>query len=123
MCGLGSAGKVKQSSHGLLLLLAGTATLTAQTGVVPLVVPRPAYPPIALSARVSGDVDVKVMVLPNGTVATASVVTGPPLPLLVRAAMEAALESRFDCHGCETAMPYSLVFSFQLDQTLPPRPE
>jgi hypothetical protein len=61
-----------------LLLVFATATvgsgLAQVSGVVPIRLARPAYPAIALSARVSGDVEVAVGVRADGTVESA--VTG-----------------------------------------------
>jgi len=67
----------------------------AGSDVVPVTVMRPAYPRIAESARVHGEVEVQVAVRPNGTVESATVIRG--LPLLQPAALEAARKSRFDC--------------------------
>jgi TonB family protein len=86
----------------------------AQGAVVLVRLSPPIYPPIAASARVSGDVEVNIRVRPDGSVESATIVSGPPL--LQQAASDAARQSAFECRGCsETAMPYSLVFAFQLD--------
>jgi TonB family protein len=98
--------------HILSLVLSAAAGL--QGSVVPIKLSQPIYPPIAVSARVSGEVEVKIGVRPDGSVDRATVVSGPPL--LQQAAVEAAQKSQFECRGCsEAATPYSLVFAFQLD--------
>jgi TonB family protein len=74
--------------------------------------PRPVYPPIAVSAAISGDVEVKVGVRPDGSVESMAIVSGHPL--LQQAALEAAQRSRFECRGCiEATSSYSVVFSFR----------
>ena len=86
---------------------------SAQGAVVPVRLLRPVYPPIAVSARVSGDVEVNVRVRPDSSVESATIVSGPTL--LQQAALEAAQKSSFECRGCsEAATPYSVVFAFQL---------
>lgn len=88
--------------------------------IVPIEWPRPVYPQIAQSARVQGDVEVAVDVRPDGSVAAARVVSGPPL--LSEAALVAARHARFECLACVGARtPYSLYVSFRLaiDDRLP----
>jgi TonB family protein len=86
----------------------------AQGAIVPVRLSPPVYPPIAVSARVSGDVEVNIRVRPDGSVESATIVSGPPL--LQQAALDAAHKSAFECRGCsEAATPYTLVFAFQLD--------
>jgi len=86
----------------------------AGSDVVPVTVMRPAYPRIAESARVHGEVEVQVAVRPNGTVESATVIRG--LPLLQPAALEAARKSRFDCRRCsDPVTPYLLMFAFLLE--------
>lgn len=97
-----------------------SASDLAQAVVVPVRVPRPVYPPIAVSVRVSGEVEVKVAVRPDGSVESATIVSS--VPLLSQPALEAAEKSQFECRGCtEPATPYSLVFAFRFDD-MPPVP-
>src|SRR3954465_177159 len=85
-----------------------------------LAVPLPAYPPIARSAMISGDVHVTVEVRPEGTVATASI-TGvegfsreADAKFFEQSVLEAARNARFRCEQCgNTPRPYSLVFAFR----------
>jgi len=90
-----------------------------QSRVVPIELASPVYPPIAISARVSGDVAVLVRVGPDGVVADVEVLKGTPL--LNEAATSAAMASRFDCRECDgTTGSHTITYSFQFD--VPPRP-
>src|SRR5687767_8458679 len=85
----------------------------SQAVVVPTSVPQPVYPPIASSARVTGDVVVNVVVRPDGSVASAAVASGASL--LREVALKAAQQAQYECRRCtEPATPYSLVFTFRL---------
>ena len=55
--------------------------------------PKPAYPPIARAARAAGTVVVQVLIDENGSVVSASAVSGHPL--LTAAAVGAARQARF----------------------------
>jgi TonB family protein len=99
---------------GFLLSL---VLMAARGTVIPTRLSRPAYPAIAASARIAGEVEVVIQVRPDGSIESAMVVSGPPL--LSRAALEAARSSQFECRGCsEVATAYSIVFSFQFEGTL-----
>ena len=88
---------------------------TAMPGdVVPIRLVPPIYPPIALSARVSGEVEVSVGVGPDNRVESAVIVSG--VPLLDAAALDAARQSEFECRRCTVpTTPYSLVFAFRIE--------
>ena len=58
-----------------------------------LALPTPAYPPIARAARVSGSVEVQVIIDTDGTVIAAAAVSGHPL--LQAASVAAARHARF----------------------------
>lgn len=74
----------------------------------------PIYPPIALSARVTGDVELQLEIRPDGSVESAVVSSGPLL--LQDAALESAKRSQFECRWCnQELMPYRLLYTFQLD--------
>lgn len=79
-----------------------------------LVRPRdPVYPAIAHMANVQGEVKVIAHVRKDGTVDSVEYVSGPPL--LEKAAMDSARESKFECDGCTEAMTsYPLTYTFQL---------
>jgi len=72
-----------------------------------------AYPQIARTAHISGDVDVDLEIRKDGTVEMATVVSGPPL--LYKAALQSARESQFECRDCgDKPASYHLAYSFQL---------
>ena len=111
------------ATFALALANAGAAAAQSSEAVItPVEWPRPVYPQIAQSARVSGDVEVGVDVRPDGTVASAKAANGPPL--LHQAAEDAVRRVRFDCRGCTEALNrYSLYVTFQLqDQEQRPQP-
>ena len=73
------------------------------------------YPPLARQTRTSGDVELKLEVRPDGSVASAVAIGGHPL--LVPAALENAQKSQFACEHCgEEAHFFRLVYTFGLDQ-------
>ena len=73
------------------------------------------YPPLARQTRTSGDVELKLEVRPDGTVASAIAIGGHPL--LLPAALENAQKSQFACEHCgEEAHFFRLVYTFGLDQ-------
>jgi Gram-negative bacterial TonB protein C-terminal len=76
----------------------------------------PPYPVIARTAHIAGLVTLKIGVRQDGTVASAEMVSGPPL--LERAAIQSATASRFECRSCSDEVTfYSLVYSFELVPT------
>jgi TonB family protein len=93
---------------------------SVQTAVVMTKLVPPVYPPMARHMGTTGDVKLLLNVRPNGTVESASVISGHPL--LQQAALDSAEQSQFACEGCSDAiMPYSLVYTFQLtDARCPP---
>lgn len=73
----------------------------------------PVYPPIALQARVAGDVELMLGIRQDGSVESAMVVSGPEL--LQQAALESAQKSQFECRECSgPATPVRLIFTFRL---------
>jgi protein TonB len=76
---------------------------------------QPVYPPIARSARVSGPVEVEVVIDENGSVISATVVQGHPL--LQQAALEAAWQWKFRptrLSGVPIKVTGVLIFNFRL---------
>jgi TonB family protein len=74
---------------------------------------NPVYPPLARSARVTGDVVLEVGIHKDGSIESVSVVSGHPL--LTQAALDSAQHSQFECRGCkDDVTPTSLSYSFQL---------
>ena len=89
----------------------------ADTAVALTRLSPPVYPQIALTARVQGDVDVLLNIRRDGSVESATVISGPPL--LQRAALSSADQSQFKCLDClEEVNPYHLTYTFQID--IPP---
>jgi len=71
------------------------------------------YPPPALAARVSGDVNLAVDLRADGTVSHVTVVSGPQMLLAV--AVESARKSTFACSGCTASgAKFHLTYSFRL---------
>lgn len=68
----------------------------------------PKYPPLARTARVSGDVKLELQLLPDGTVSSVRVISGHSL--LAPAAVESAKASRFNCYNC--VMPSTYIFTY-----------
>jgi TonB family protein len=74
----------------------------------------PAYPPIAMAARVSGDVRLSVMLAADGTAASVNVESGPPM--LRQAAVESANASRFQpVRESQVGRAYQLIYKFSLE--------
>jgi hypothetical protein len=72
----------------------------------------PAYPQMAVIARIYGDVSLEVYVYPDGSVG--SVVANSGNPILVMAAVESTKQSQFECLGCNGLTKKSLLYSFQV---------
>lgn len=84
---------------------APTVTLTALSSSV--------YPAIALTARVQGDVEVAVNVRPDGSVESATVMSGPAL--LWKGALSSAEQSQFRCLNCGgEATSYHLIYTYRI---------
>src|SRR3954463_10281411 len=105
-----------------ILLVAPSPAVGSQSEANPVLVdvPIPAYPPIARSAMISGDVHVTVEVRAEGTDATASIsgVEGfsreAEAKFFEQSVLEAARNARFRCEQCgNTPRLYSLVFAFR----------
>jgi TonB family protein len=115
--------RVEIAMLGLVILLgvSDRAVGSQSSPALTLVdVPIPAYPPIAWSAALSGDVHVIVDVRPDGTVASASMARAAGFPresdakLFEQVVLEAARQARFRCDRCADApATYSFVFAFR----------
>jgi TonB family protein len=104
-------------------LATASAQQTPARPVVTLSRIEVAYPPIAESARVSGTVNVRVGVRPDGSVSETTLLQD--VPLLSDAAVKAASGATFDCRQCtEPATPHTIAFVFsilgRLDNPPPP---
>lgn len=76
----------------------------------------PVYPPVALQARIAGDVQLSLLVLPDGNIESATIESGHPL--LKQAALDSAQRSQFTCENCgKEAVSFQLSYSFQLGPT------
>jgi TonB family protein len=74
---------------------------------------NPTYPPLARQANITGDVELKLEIRKDGSIQSASVVSGHPL--LTQAALDSAQRSHFECRGCEDAVTAgSFTYSFQI---------
>ena len=107
------------SAVGVLLALPGgcLAQSPADTAVTPKRLSPPVYPAIALTAHVQGDVELLLKIRMDGSVESATVVSGPPL--LQQASLSDAEQSQFNCLNCvEGVTPYRLVYTYRID--LPP---
>jgi TonB family protein len=72
---------------------------------------KPEYPLLAREAVISGQVSVAVTVHQDGTV-TAAIESGHAM--LMRAALDSAKQSSFECRACTAPVSYSLVYTFEL---------
>jgi Gram-negative bacterial TonB protein C-terminal len=86
----------------------GPATRVVVTKLGPL-----RYPQIGRTANISGDVTVELDIARDGSIQSATAISGPAL--LHKAALESAQQSQFACRSCSHAVtPYRLTFAFQL---------
>lgn len=103
-------------SFAVVSLLLTSASIFAQTPQVHAVkVEAAVYPRMALTARVSGEVVVKVTLAPDGTADAVTVLSGPPM--LRQAAIDSAKRSQFEANHQNRAEGYQVVYRFVLDQT------
>jgi len=87
--------------------------ITSQAGVSLIKPHAPAYPPLARTARVTGDVKLQVGLRRDGTVSVVKVVSGHPL--LNQAALESAQKSIFECRDCSKGTTlFDLTYTFVL---------
>jgi TonB family protein len=89
------------------------AAKSAQEPPVIVDFPPAAYPPIALAARVSGQVELKVAIRLDGSVASAEALSGPAM--LLKDAIESAKQMRFDCAACSAhENQFRIDFKYEL---------
>jgi TonB family protein len=113
----------------LLLSLAAMAQDVAQSTPQPAVIRElspPTYPPLARAARISGPVEVDLILRKDGEIESASVVSGHPM--LKDTALESARKSKYDCAECtEELSTRRIIYNFELgeavDCKLVPLPE
>jgi TonB family protein len=86
---------------------------TPQTGVFLTKLTYPIYPQLARQTRISGDVKVSLGIRRDGSIESATVVSGHPL--LQKAALDSAQHSHYECRGCtEPVTWFSLSYNFEL---------
>jgi TonB family protein len=107
---------------GLASFLFAAIAITSHAQTSDISVQRyelPKYPLIARTARVWGDVVLQLKLAPNGDVAEANVISGPPL--LHQASVEAVRKWRFYCKSCKysAAFEHQITFAFRIDVDLP----
>jgi len=105
-----------------VFLLSGTGSQSpaqSATGVEKVVIGKlfqPVYPPVAKQARVTGNVELILEIRKDGSIESASVVSGHPL--LQQAALYSARRSQFECKNCgEGVHTLQMLYSFQLGPT------
>ena len=77
----------------------------------------PVYPPVAKQTRTTGDVQLSLVVRADGTIESASAMSGHPL--LKQAALDSAEHSQFVCENCDKEpRPFQMTYSFQLGPTV-----
>ena len=73
----------------------------------------PADLQMARVALIQGDVELLLRILPNGSVASAQIVSGHPM--LRQAALESAQQSQFQCSGCSNEpVTLAMTYAFRL---------
>jgi TonB family protein len=86
---------------------------TSRGEVVFATLADPKYPPLAWQARITGEVQIKLEIRKDGSIASAAVASGHPM--LADAALNSAKQSRFECRDCQDDQnQYILVYSFQI---------
>jgi Gram-negative bacterial TonB protein C-terminal len=74
------------------------------------------YPPLALQARITGEVKLTLHIRKDGSVE--SIVAASGHPLLIQPAKDSALKSQFDCSKCkEEINSAELTYTFELSDT------
>jgi TonB family protein len=102
---------LQQVLIGRSLAQAAPPVETPQPEVTLTKLSPPTFPPLALMARIQGDVQIQVDIRKDGSVASVSLVSGHPM--LTQAALESAQKSQYECRGCsESATSYLLTYSF-----------
>jgi TonB family protein len=74
------------------------------------------YPDMARRARISGSVELSVIVRPDGSVESVSVVSGHPM--LNPAAVESAQRTEYECKDCNQLTPHRMTYRFELGEAV-----
>jgi len=101
----------------LLVVAANSQTqqpaATQESGVVLTKLLAPTYPPLARQARITGDVKIRVGIRPDGSVASAEVISGHAM--LKQSTLESVQKSTFGCEKCTDAVTFhTLTYTFGL---------
>jgi TonB family protein len=90
---------------------------TTQLGFRITKLPPPSYPPIALMAHVSGDVDLIIALKGDGSIESAAVLNGPPM--LRQAAVDSAKQTHFECKDCDDGTKqFHVIYRFELGPSI-----
>ncbi len=94
-----------------------TSAATQETGVVFTKLATPVYPPLARQAQIGGDVELELSIRQDGTVASATAISGHPM--LKEAALASVQKSQFLCRDCgNPGAEYSVTYTFTPGQHL-----
>jgi TonB family protein len=86
---------------------------TPQTDVVLTKLTYPIYPQSARQTRITGDVKVSLGIRRDGSIESATVVSGHPL--LQQAALDSAQHSHYECRGCtDPVTSFAMFYTFEL---------
>ena len=89
------------------------ANADAPTGDVVLTkLAEPSYPPLARQTHITGDVELTLEIRPDGSVQSATAVSGHPL--LRQTAIDSAQQSQFVCEKCSNTITIRWVYTFLL---------
>ena len=107
---------MNRPSLALVALLWTTASIFAQESQLAIAkLEAPVYPPMALAARVWGDVILNVTLASDGGANVVTVESGPPM--LRQAAINSAPRSQFQTNLENRTGGYRVVYRIVLDQT------
>jgi TonB family protein len=99
------------------MLAQSTAPTDLQSTVVITKLAEPSYPPLALQARIQGEVQIAIGVRKNGTLESASITSGHTI--LGQASLQSAQTSEYECRRCtEAVTSYSLVYTFKFEDQI-----
>jgi TonB family protein len=100
---------------GSVLILAVSHGLSESSPLKIVKLVPPVYPPIAMAARVTGDVHLQVTLHEDGTIGWVQVQSGPQM--LRDSAAESARKSLYSLEQLDRGSSYELVYRFDLDPT------
>ena len=99
----------------LLAFAVASALAQAPPAAEISVLSEPVYPNLAKVGGISGDVELRLSIRPDGFVESATQLNGSPI--LGLAALKSARQTRFVCRGCEGNVIYSITYTFQVQGT------